>query len=272
MGQSFRNGRKRETREFGGLLGASAPMMLFLIVPFVALAAAIHPAQWLAGVRSPQALQALLLTVETTIISTLICVVFGLPVSLLLARHNFRGIEVVDTLIDLPLSVPPVVAGVCLLLAFGRQGLIGRHLTYCGIEIGFTTAAVVMAQVLIASPFFIKTVRAGLEGVDPDIENAARLSGASTMRVFWTITLPLARPALFAGTVLCWARALSEFGATMMFAGNFPGRTQTLPLAVMSAFETDLDSAAAISTLSLILSVVALIAARLLARRWRLSW
>jgi len=261
-----------KSREFGGLLAASAPLLLFLLAPFVALAAAIHPAIWLASIRSPEAIKALLLTIETTMTATLLCVAGGLPVALLLARHSFRWREAIDTLIDLPISVPPVVAGVCLLLAFGREGLIGRHLDAYGIDIGFTTAAVVMAQVMIASPFFVKTVRAGLEGVDPEIEEAARISGASPWRVFWSVTIPLARPSLLAGTLLCWARALSEFGATMMFAGNFPGRTQTLPLAVMSAFETNLDTAIAISTLALMLSIVALIAARALARHWKVGW
>ena len=272
MSREPQSAGKRRSREFRGLLASSVPLLLFLLMPFVGLGAAIHPAEWWVSVRSADAMRALLLTTETTAVATLICVVSGLPVALLLARHRFAGSQFLDTLIDLPISVPPVVAGVCLLLAFGREGLIGKHLHAFGIDIGFTTAAVVMAQVLIASPFFVKTVRAGLEVVDPDIENAARLSGASTLRVFWTITIPLAAPALFAGTLLCWARALSEFGATMMFAGNFPGRTQTLPLAVMSAFETNLDSAIAISTLALILSIIALIAARYLARRWRVGW
>ena len=267
-----RPSNRNRSHEFGGLLVASAPLLLFLLAPFVALVAAIHPAEWWMSVRSLDALQALFLTIETTVIATAICVATGLPVALLLARHQFPGHRLLDTLVDLPISIPPVVAGVCLLLAFGREGLIGRHLDAFGIDIGFTTAAVVMAQVMIASPFFVKTVRAGLEGVDPDIENAARLAGASTLRVFWTITIPLAAPSLVAGTLLCWARALSEFGATMMFAGNFPGRTQTLPLEIFSAFETNLDSAIAVSTLALILSIVALIAARSLAKRWNVGW
>ncbi|MDR3707130.1 MAG: ABC transporter permease [Capsulimonadaceae bacterium] len=264
--------RGRSPSEFGGLLVTSAPLIVFLLLPFVALCAAIHPSEWLSAVCSPAAIQALLLSIETTLAATGICLVGGLPIALLLARHSFPGRRLLSTLIDLPISVPPVVAGVCLLLAFGRTGLVGKHLHALGIDIGFTTIAVVLAQIMIASPFLIKTAAAGFEAIDPDIEDYARVSGAGTLRVFWAITLPLAAPSVVAGTLLAWARALSEFGATMMFAGNFPGRTQTLPLAVMSAFETDLDTAIAISTIALILSISALIAARTLAQRWKVTW
>jgi molybdate transport system permease protein len=157
---------------------------------------------------------------------------------------------------------------VALLLAFGRRGLLGRHLDVLGASVAFTTVAVVMAQLLIASPFFVKAARAGFESVDTRLEAAARTLGASPWRVFWTVTVPLARPALLSGVVLAWARALSEFGATMMFAGNFPGRTQTLTLAVMTALESDLETAVAVSALSLGLALVALVAAKRMAGRW----
>jgi molybdate transport system permease protein len=189
------------------------------------------------------------------------------PLAYLLARHRFRGRELLDTLIDLPITVPPVVGGVALLLAFGRRGLIGRSFEAMGVSIPFSTLAVVLAQVFIASPFFVKAARAGFESVPVRFESAARTLGAGPWRVFWTVTLPLARPSLLAGAVLCWARALSEFGATMMFAGNFPGRTQTLALAVMSAMESDLATALAVSSLSLALGLVALVLAKSWARR-----
>jgi molybdate transport system permease protein len=176
---------------------------------------------------------------------------------------------VLDTLVDLPITIPPVVAGVALLLAFGRRGLIGRQLDLWGYQIAFSSVAVVMAQLLIASPFFVKAARAGFEAVDVGLEAAARTLGASRWRVFWTVTVPLARPALLSGVVLAWARALSEFGATMMFAGNFPGRTQTLTLAVMTALESDLETAVAVSALSLALGLIALLAAKGLAGRWK---
>jgi molybdate transport system permease protein len=160
-----------------------------------------------------------------------------------------------------------VVAGVALLLAFGRRGLLGRPLELMGLSIPFSTVAVVMAQVFIASPFFVKAARAGFESVDARLEEAARTLGASRWRAFWTVTVPLARPSLVAGAALAWARALSEFGATMMFAGNLPGRTQTLTLAVMSAMESDLDTALAVSLLSLALALAALVVAKVAARR-----
>jgi molybdate transport system permease protein len=181
---------------------------------------------------------------------------------------RFRGREVLDTLVDLPITIPPVVAGVALLLAFGRRGLIGRHLDAWGIEIAFTTVAVILAQAFIASPFYVKAARAGFASVDPRLEAAARTLGASRGRVFLTVTVPLAAPALLSGVVLAWARALSEFGATMMFAGNFAGRTQTLPLAVMTAIESDLETAVAISLVSLGLALLALVVARRLGARW----
>jgi molybdate transport system permease protein len=244
---------------------ASSGLLLFLGLPLVLVAFSLPPAELLGHLRSETASRALRLTLQTTTAATVCCVVLGTPLAFLLARRSFRGRAAVDTLVDLPVTIPPVVAGVALLLCFGRRGLLGRHLDAAGIAIPFTTVAVVMAQVFIASPFFVRAARAGFEGVDVRLEQAARTLGAGPWRVFWTVTVPLARPALLAGIVLAWARALSEFGATMMFAGNLPGRTQTLTLAVMSAMESDLDTALAISTLSLIVGVAALLVAKAIA-------
>jgi molybdate transport system permease protein len=243
---------------------AAVPLLLFLAVPFVALVLALSPGRLLADLGSSMALRALGLTLGTTFVATLITLVGGTPVAYLLARRRFPGRDWLDTLVDLPIMVPPVVCGVALLLAFGRRGLIGQGFEALGVHIPFSTLAVVMAQVFIASPFFIRAARAGFEAVPARLEASARTLGAGRWHAFRTIALPLARPALLAGTVLAWARALSEFGATMMFAGNFPGRTQTLALAVMSAMESDLDAALAVSALSLGLGLAAL----LLARRW----
>jgi molybdate transport system permease protein len=241
-------------------LGAS-PMVLFLLLPIAALLFSLRP-RALAGLDSPFALRALWVTLRTTAAATILCVSGGLPLAYLLARFEFRGKQFLDTLTNLPITLPPVVAGVALLLAFGRRGLIGKYFDLAGIHISFTGVAVVLAQVFIACPFFIKAARAGFESVNPRLESAARTLGATPWRVFWTVTVPLSAPSLLAGTVMAWARALSEFGATMMFAGNFPGRTQTLSLAVMTAMESDLDTAVAVSTLSLILALAALAAAR----------
>lgn len=235
---------------------------IYILIPLVALPLVTTPSALLEHLVSETAMRALVLTMQTTFIATLLCVVLGTPVAYVLARFPFRGRSLVDTLIDLPVTIPPVVVGVALLLAFGRRGLLGSYLSLAGIQIPFTRVAVVMAQVFIASPFYVKAARAGFEAVDLTLEDVAGTLGASPWRVFWTVTVPLARPALVAGTVLAWARALSEFGATMMFAGNLPGRTQTLTLAVMSAMESDLDTAVAISMVSLLLAIVALLLAR----------
>jgi molybdate transport system permease protein len=269
----FRDERPGRRRHWdhgeGWVLGvASLAIMAFLVVPLAALILYFFDHGSASHLHSEMAARALWLTLRTTLIATGFCVVLGLPLAYLLARRDFPGKAVVDTLVDLPLVMPPVVAGVALLLAFGRQGLIGRHLDVLGIEIGFTQTAVIMAQVFIASPFFIRTARAGFEGVDRELEQAAYTIGAGRWRTFWTVTVPLAGPSLTAGVVFAWARALSEFGATMMFAGNFPGRTQTLTLAVMTAMESDLDTAVSISVLSLALAVVTLLTAK--AFLWRL--
>jgi molybdate transport system permease protein len=247
----------------------SAALVLFIALPLCALLLALPPEDLVRQLASPLALRALWLTIRTTLAATLLAVVLGMPLAYLLARGSFRGRDALDTLVDLPITIPPVVAGVALLLAFGRRGLLGRQLDLWGFQVAFTSVAVVLAQLLIASPFFVKAARAGFEAVDQRLEAAARTLGATRWRVFWTITVPLARPALVSGVVLAWARALSEFGATMMFAGNFPGRTQTLTLAVMTAMESDLETAVAVSALSLALALAALLAARLVAGRWR---
>jgi molybdate transport system permease protein len=248
---------------------ASSALALYIALPLAALLLVVPPADLASHLGSPMALRALWLSVRTTLVATALAVVLGTPLAYLLARYSFRGRDVLDTLVDLPITIPPVVAGVALLLAFGRRGLLGRHLEVLGVSVAFTTVAVVMAQLLISSPFFVKAARAGFEAVDTGLEAAARTLGASPWRVFWTVTVPLARPALVSGVVLAWARALSEFGATMMFAGNFPGRTQTLTLAVMTALESDLETAVAVSVVSLGLALVALVAAKRIAGRWR---
>jgi molybdate transport system permease protein len=239
---------------------------LYILLPLLALPLFTTPRNLAKHLFSETALQALALTIQTTLIATALCILLGTPLAYVLARRSFRGRELVDTLVDLPIAIPPVVGGVALLLAFGRRGLLGSTLDVLGLEIPFTKIAVVMAQVFIASPFFVKAARAGFETVNPLHEDVAGTLGASPWRVFWTVTLPLARPALIAGTVLAWARALSEFGATMMFAGNFPGRTQTLSLAVMSAMESDLDTAIAVSLVSIVLAFAALLIAKRYAR------
>lgn len=248
--------------------GAALLLVLFLAVPLVALVwrALGEPGVW-AAAGQPLVVRALRLSVVTTAITIAVAVVAGTPLAYLLARRRFRGKRLVEVVIDLPLVLPPVVAGVALLMAFGRRGLLGDALGAVGIELPFTTAAVVLAQVFVSVPFYVRGARAGFQAVPVELEEAAAIDGASTWHTLRRVTLPLALPGVASGLVLCWARALSEFGATLMFAGNFTGRTQTMPLAIMSAMERDLDAALALSVLLLAVAAVVLILARLVAGR-----
>ena len=249
---------------------ASLLFLALALLPLLALLWASVPAQPLQRLREPVVQQALWLSLSTSLTSTALCLLIGLPVAYLLARHRFPGRALLDTLIDLPMTLPPVVAGLALLLTFGRMGLLGRYLEAWGVRIAFSTAAVVLAQTFMAAPFFIRAARAGFQSVPLELEHAAMTLGRNRWGVFWSVSAPLAAPALLAGTVLAWARALSEFGATMVFAGSFPGVTQTLPLAVMSEFERDVHGAVAVSVVSLALALGALAGARAVAGRWSL--
>jgi molybdate transport system permease protein len=258
-----------ERRE--GALGlglASLPYVLFAGVPLLALILAALPAHPLQRLLEPSVLTAIRLSLLTSAVAVVLAVAMGLPVAYLLARFRFRGNTVLDTLIDLPMTLPPVLAGLALLLTFGRMGLLGKYLEAAGVRVGFSTTAVILAQTFMAAPFFIRAARAGFESVPIALEEAAMTLGQNRWRVFWTVSAPLAAPALLAGAVLAWARALSEFGATVMFAGNLEGKTQTLPLAIYAAFESDLDRSVAICTVSLALAFVALIGAKLVVKRW----
>lgn len=257
-------------REGRGLwLLASSGFVLLALLPIAALLLSALPRGPWAQLRDPALRQALRLSLETSAISALLSCLLGLPVAALLARHGFPGRALLETLLDLPLTLPPVVAGLGLLLAFGRMGLLGRHLEAMGIRIAFSSAAVVLAQTFMAAPLFVRAARAGLEQVPRVYEEASLACGRTPWQTFWRVSLPLARPALLAGLVLAWARALSEFGATLMFAGNLPGVSQTLPLAVESALDVSLGLALAVALVSLALAFLALLLLRLLERRWK---
>jgi molybdate transport system permease protein len=237
---------------------------LFLGLPIAAL---VVRALLEGGLREafvdPIILDALILSLITTSISLVLSLVLGLPLAMVLARRRFRGSSLVEAIVDLPSVLPPSVAGLGLLLIFGRRGVLGAPLDELGISIPFTTFAVILAQVFVAAPFFIRSARTGLAGVDRDLEDAARVDGASERRVFRHITIPLAGTALVAGLVMCWARALGEFGATIMFAGNIVGRTQTLPLAVYSEFQGgDLDASIAAASILVLAAFVVLVVVR----------
>ena len=227
----------------------SLPVLFFLTAPVVAILLRVSPAGLLENLNNRTVVQAISLSLTTTAITLVISMVAGTPVAYLLARYRFRGRMVLDTLIDLPMVLPPSVAGIALLVAFGRRGLFGSYLTDAGIELAFTQAAVVLAQTFVAAPFYIKAAIAGFAGVERDLEQAAQIDGAGAWQVFRYITLPLAATSLIGGAVMTWARALGEFGATIIFAGNFPGRTQTMPLAIYLGFELDLNIALTLSVL-----------------------
>ncbi len=245
---------------------------LFFVLPFAGLIvrAIEEPRTW-ELLRTSQVRQALTLSLWTSAVTVILAVVFGTPVAYLLARAHFPGRAIVDALIDLPIVLPPTVAGVALLTAFGRRGLLGEPLeSWTGFTFGFSTTAVVMAQLLVGTPFFVRAAKSGFEATDLATERVAYTLGASRLRTFFRITVPAAWPALLAGVVLCWARAVGELGATLIFAGNLQGETQTMPLAVISAFEGSslgLPGAIALSLILLGVALVVLVLFRLVSRR-----
>lgn len=232
---------------------------LFLIVPLAGLLARA-PWRGLTGILADsQVRDALRLSLVCASSATAVSIVLGVPLAWVLARSQARGIGLLRALVTLPLVLPPVVGGVALLLAFGRQGILGRHLDqWTGITLPFTTAGVIIAETFVAMPFLVITVEGAFRAADRGFEEAAATLGASRLTIFRTVTIPLIAPSMLAGAVLCWARALGEFGATITFAGNFPGRTQTMPLAVYLALESDPDAAIALSLVLLVVSVAVL--------------
>lgn len=237
----------------------SLPLLLFLLIPILAILVKTPPSHLIAHLRDPQVVGAVLVSLGTTLIATLMIIFFGTPVALLLARRRFPLRRLIDTLIDLPTVLPPAVAGLALLMAFGRRGMLGGWLDSAGIHLAFTPAAVIMAQVFIAAPFYIRSATLGFSGIDPEMEQAASLDGASSWQVFRYVIVPLSWTALLSGSLMSWARALGEFGATIIFAGNFPGLTQTMPLAIYIGFELNLEVALTLSVILLGASFLALI-------------
>jgi molybdate transport system permease protein len=246
------------------LVGLAAIFALFLGLPIVTLVArAVVDGSLATAIASPVVIDALWLSLVTTGISLLITVVFGLPLAFVMARRQFRGKGWLEAIVDLPIVLPPSVAGLALLLVFGRRGLLGESFDLLGFSIPFTTVAVILAQTFVSAPFFIRSARTGIAGVDRDLEDAARVDGASERQVFQAITVPLASAALAAGLVMTWARSLGEFGATIMFAGNVAGRTQTLPLVVYGEFQGgDLDASIAAAAILVIAAFGVLVAVR----------
>ncbi|WP_203798942.1 ABC transporter permease [Paractinoplanes tereljensis] len=237
--------------------------LVFLVLPLFGL---LWRAPWSTlpeRLAEPGILAALRLSLLTATLATAVSLVLGVPLAWVLARTEFPGRRFVRALVTVPLVLPPVVGGVALLLVFGRRGLLGGWLdSTFGVSLPFTTAGVVVAEAFVAMPFLVISVEGALRGADSRYEEAAATLGAGRWTAFRRVTLPLIAPGVAAGGVLCWARALGEFGATITFAGNFPGRTQTMPLAVYLALEQDVDAAIVLSLLLLVVSVVILAALR----------
>jgi molybdate transport system permease protein len=276
-GSDTRPGVRRGTRRHADLgpVGVllSVVALLFLGLPVAALLArAVLGGELLAKASERAVLDALVLSMTTTLASLVLAVVFGTPLALLLARREFRGKGLVEAIVDLPIVLPPTVAGLALLLALGRRGVLGTPLEAIGITIPFTVLAVVLAQTFVAAPLYVRSVRAGFMSVDRTVEEAAAVDGAGRLALLARVTMPLAAPAVAGGLALAWARALGEFGATIMFAGNIGGRTQTLPLVVYSEFQSSLDASIAAAAVLVVAALGVLVAVRL--TRWRrgLDW
>ncbi len=254
----------------GNAFGASATVLylLFIGVPVLALLirAAVQEG-FLSSLSSDMALTALKLSLGTSAISMAFILLIGTPFAYLLAKNTSVFLRVLDSLVELPIVLPPVVAGVAMLMAFGRNGILGPPLAELGVSLPYTSIAVIFAQVFVAAPFYVRSAKVGFQSVDTEYEDISQTLGVSPWRTFWQLTLPLASPSILTGFALAWARALSEFGATIMFAGNFPGKTRTMPLAIMTAMETSLDTALALSVLLLCTSIVLLTGVGLLTRR-----
>lgn len=269
MGQPRRTTKPRRVGKAGApaIIGVPATIaVLFLLIPLIAL---IIRAPWsgLGQILSnSEALTALRLSLICATAATAISLVIGVPLAWVLARVNVRGMGLLRALVTLPLVLPPVVGGVALLMAFGRNGIVGRYLgEWFDFFLPFTTPGVIVAETFVAMPFLIVTVEGALRSADRGLDEAAATLGASRTAIFTRVTLPLIGPSLVAGSVLCWARALGEFGATITFAGNFPGTTQTMPLAVYNALQTDPDAAIALSLVLLLVAVTVLASMR---QRW----
>jgi len=239
----------------------------FICIPILSLLLwTVDSSAWEA-MRSPVAVQALLLSVKTTAVTMTIVLLVGTPAAYALSRLDFPGKRIVDSIVDIPAVLPPSAAGIALLLAFGRFGLLGQHLSAFGVTLSFTTAAVVLAELFVASHFYVRQAAVGFDSVARDVEEAALVDGSGRIGAFLRVTVPLAFPALLAGAVMAWARALGEFGGTIIFAGNVEGVTQTMPLAIYTAFESDMDAAVALSVLVLGFAFTVILSIRYLTKR-----
>ena len=262
----LRSEEYRRTLTYIGAAMLIISVTLYLTLPIVALFFLTTPELFFSSLSNPEVQKALWLSLVTSVISLCIVVLVGTPFAFAHSRYTYPGKMIVDTLIDLPLVLPPAVAGLALLVLYGRAGLVGQYLNVFGITLAFTTLAVIMAQIFVASPFYLRQAKSLFEQLDPAYEQTARTLGASPLRVFATVTFPLTASGLLSGAVMTFGRALGEFGATIMFAGNLPGVTQTMPLAVYGALQGDFNNGITISILLVIISFAIMIAVRFFAR------
>lgn len=242
---------------------AATPLLLLLVLPLAALLVAASPADLARGMGSPLFGPALRLSARTTATSLAVVVLGGTPLAWWLSVRTGRGPRMVEALVDLPIVVPPAVMGIALLETFGRSGIFGDVLVTVGIQIPFTTTAVVLAQVVVSAPFYVQSAAAAFRRVDTDLLIVARTLGETRRGAFLRVAVPIALPGLIGGAALAWARALGEFGATLLFAGNLPGTTQTMPLAIYVALESDVRVAIALSLVLAAVSVLLLLVLRL---------
>jgi len=250
-------------RAFGASVAvATAVALCFLLLPVVALFAHTSPANLLDQLSNPVVKDAFVVSLKTSLVAQLLIVLFGTPTAYLLATERFRGRSLAITLVELPLVLPPAVAGIGLLAAFGRMGLLGSTLDAFGIQLPFTQTAVTIAVAYVASPLYIRQAIAAFEATDPNLAAASRTLGAGPARTFFRVVLPLARGGLAAGLALSFARGLGEFGATIMFAGSLQKVTQTLPLAIYAEFDVNFDATLAMGCVLVLISVILLIALR----------
>jgi molybdate transport system permease protein len=240
-----------------GILGGIG--LLFLSVPIAVLTWQTVQSQAWQSLSDEVVPDAIYLSFITTTVTVVLTLGFGTPLAYILARWRFRGRRLLNVLVELPIVLPPAVAGLALLLTLGRRGLFGPVLAQFDITVPFTTMAVVIAQTFVAAPFYIRAAQVGFQGVPREIEDAARVDGAGGLSLFFLVTVPLAARALGAGIVLCWARALGEFGATILFAGSLQGRTQTMPLLIYNILERDVDAAVATGLLLVGFALIALL-------------
>ena len=245
------------------LVAATTVVLAFLLLPIAALFLRVPPGELFAQLGNPVAVDALLVSLKTSLIANAFVLTFGTPAAYFLATRRFRGREVVVSLIELPLILPPAVVGIALFAAFGRMGLLGGTLSALGVQVALTQTAVVLAVTFVELPFYVRGGIAAFEALDPRLFDAARTLGAGPARVFGRIALPLALGCLGAASAVALARGLGEFGATIIFAGSLQGVTQTLPLAIYAQLESDFDTALAIGALFILLGVALLLALKL---------